>query len=129
MPWSCTGRIGPPPPPPPGEPTEVTFWLKSLQDCIAAARGSAEVWQRPASSDLPMMGPYLGALLKCVADRLAAEDRHHKGLLAFYPQQPAVTALLPNRHPPSMWDWNNWKQGLSASQPAQCQIWSHDRVG
>ena len=113
---------------PPRDRTEEIFWEESLENCTTAVWESGQVWQPevPPSSGLLMKGPYLGPLLQCVAERLAADNRHHKGLLAFYPQQPAVTdpqqpavtASLPSRYPPSTRDW---KQGLSAPQPAQCQ--------
>ena len=91
----------------PGNPTEVHFWQESLRNCTNAAGESgipSLVWGGPAAADsssLAVKGPKLGPLLECVAARLAAADRHHKGLLALY-----KTQSLPSRYLPSMRHWN-----------------------
>ena len=72
--------------------TEVITWQTSLKGCITAARRVGEVWVQlvAATSSSPTVeGPRLGPLLQCVAERLAAARRHHKGLLVFYPYEPA----------------------------------------
>ena len=72
--------------------TEVVTWQESLQDCTDIAIERGEVWQgrqgAGSSSGLAVMGPTLGPLCDCVATRLAAAGRHHKGLLAIYPMKP-----------------------------------------
>ena len=75
---------------PPRDPAEVQFWQERLRDCTIAAKESGKVWQRLADT-----GPTLGPLLECVETRLAAAGRHHKGLLAFYQQQPLPLRYLP----------------------------------
>ena len=104
---------------PPRDPAEVRFWQESLRDCLTDATVEGKVWEWPAtvltvgappSSGPTEKGPTLGPLLECMAKEFFNEGRHHKGLLAFYQQQPR-----PNRYLPSMRVWNQ------RPQLARCQ--------
>ena len=84
-PYWMPPRVGPI-----GDGSEVHFWQERVRYCTNAGR----LWQDFA--DATQKGPSLGLLLECVAAGLAADGRHHKGLLAFYQQHP-----LPDRYLPS----------------------------
>ena len=98
------------------------FWQKSVRHCTDTARlrdpnlPPGRWWQD--FTDPTQKGPSLGPLLQCVAARLAAAGRHHKGLLAFFRQHP-----LPDRYPPSCLRWGTATRGYLPPTSAMPESW------